>query len=103
MNGEGRRKYLIFGLYDRKGRAIEPNDTRSVLTLFQERFKSWFRNGDVGGSDAEVLCYQLQTSIESEVAINPAGEEAVLNLHAAIRARIESAALNLATKEGGSR
>ncbi len=103
MNGEGRRKYLIFGLYDRKGRAIEPNDTRSVLTLFQERFKSWFRNGDVGGSDAEVLCYQLQTSIESEAAINPAGEEAVLNLHAAIRARIESAALHLATKEGGSR
>ena len=95
VNNEGRHKYLLFGLYDRKGRAIEPTDTRSVLTVFGERFKSWFRTGDSGGSDAEVLCFQLQTFIDTETPSKPDLEEAILNLHATIRSRIETLGLKL--------
>lgn len=103
VNLDGRNKYLLFGLYDRKGRPMEPNDTRSLVTELTGRFKSWFRTGDAGGSDAEVLCYQLQTFIDSDRLLDERGMQSALELHATARARVEAAFLKPTSKEGGSK
>lgn len=59
-NLEGQYASLLFGLYDRKGRPLDPPDTVSTLTLLGERLRSWVRTGEAGGRDGELLSYQIQ-------------------------------------------
>ncbi len=102
-NLEGRHKYLLFGLYDRKGRAIEPDDTRSLATDFRLRLRSWIRTGDAGGSEADVLCHQLQTFVDSDKPLSERETQQALELHASARSRIDSLTLKSSTKEGGTK
>jgi len=103
VNNEGRHKYLLFGLYDRKGRSMEPNDTRSLTADLNRKFQSWFRTGDAGGSDAEILCYQLQAFVDSNKPLTEPEMLSAFELHAAARAKIDSYVQNPNAKEGGSK
>ncbi len=88
FNGDGRYKYLVFGMYDRLGRPKEPIDARGLGSVLSARFQSWFRTGGSGDSDADVHCYQLQAFIDSDAMLNDAGKQAMLALLSKAREQV---------------
>jgi exosortase len=92
-NAEGRYGFLVYGMYDRKGRPLDPPESKTTAKLLGERLQSWLRTGDAGGRDGELLSFQLQLFLEGE------GSPAVVDLAFATelfgqaRARIEQQAL----------
>jgi hypothetical protein len=93
-NVEGRHGYLIFGLYDRKGRPLDPPESKGTRKLLRERLESWVRTGDAGGRDGELLCFQLQVFMEGEGLPSRSDVAVARELFGQARARIHQQALN---------
>ena len=103
LNPDGRSKYLLFGMYDRRGRPKEPIDARSLGSVLSARFQSWFRTGDSGDSDADVHCYQLQVFVDTDASLNEAGKQSMLGLLARAREQVEAVGLKHKTAGGDAR
>jgi exosortase len=88
LNLEGRHGYLVYSLYDRKNRPLDPPDNQGLGQLLQERLSSWIKTGDAGGRDGELLSYQLQTFTEGEAPPTPAERASVFELFNQARAQV---------------
>lgn len=91
-NLEGQIGFLVFGLYDRLGRPLDPPETVGTAALLRERLASWFRTGDAGGRDGSLLSYQLQVFSVGEAPPGDAERSALLALFAEARGRTGRAA-----------
>jgi exosortase len=91
---DGRVAALFFSLFDRQGRVVEPPEVQGTISLLENRFKSWFRTGDVGGSDAECLHYQLQLFTQLESPLSGSNRETALELFREASKRVVRLGLN---------
>jgi hypothetical protein len=97
-NVEGRYANLLYNLYDRLGRPLDPPETQGTLSLLGERLASWVRNGNAGGRDGELLSYQLQVFSTGEAPPNESERSALRALYAEARARVERQGLRAGGK-----
>ena len=88
-NLEGRNGFLVYGLFDRKNRPLDPPGTEGTLKLLKERLGSWVKTGDAGGRDGELLSYQLQVFSEGMAPPSEEQKAAVFELYNQGRARVE--------------
>jgi hypothetical protein len=77
-NVQGTRGDLLFGLYNRQGRALDPPEAVGRLELFRTRLASWLRRGEPTGRGGEQISFQLQVFSTGDGPPSP-GERAALD------------------------
>lgn len=87
-NIEGRSGYLIYALYDRRGRPIAPPGTTGTIDRLRGRLASWSGGRDPVGLDGEVLSYQVQVFVGGEAPPTSAERAAIHALFAEARERV---------------
>jgi hypothetical protein len=97
-NLEGRFGYLVYGMYDRLGRPLDPPDSQTTTQLLAERLGSWVKSATVGGRDGELLSYQLQVFSTGEAPPSDAERAALFRLHSEARGRVEREGLRAGGK-----
>jgi hypothetical protein len=102
VNIEGRRGYLIFGLFDRQGRVITPPQARGLIHTMGSRLRSWFIRSSRGVEAANGLNYQFQVFIESDRPLPTEGREKALAFFRTARNLVQSTSFP-AGPEGGSK
>jgi exosortase len=90
-NVQGAHGSLLFGLYNRQGRALDPPQTVGRLELLRTRLARWLRRGEPTGLGGEQLSFQLQVFSTSDALPTPAERTALDALYAAALARARGA------------
>ena len=92
-NLQGAQGYLRYGLYDHRGRALTPVDSRGTVESLKGRLESWVRVAKEGASDGQPLTYQLQVFALGDRQPTEAERRPLADLYEAFRTTVLSRGL----------
>ncbi|MFO0951114.1 MAG: exosortase U [Isosphaeraceae bacterium] len=90
FNLEGRRGYVVFGLFDRFGHVITPPKARGLLQSLAGRLRAWSIGSSKTREAAEGLNYQFQVFVDSEQPLSAAARQEILAFYQEARKKVQS-------------